>query len=121
MPTVGQRSGRLAVLENAVGEQSDHLAVYAHAFQRIVLAVGLGVTHLGSIVAGFLGLEDAEHLAGRVLADGATRDDRAFGAEEFEGVLGGGIGDVEVVVNDAVGAVAEADEDGRGVLDAAGV
>ena len=60
-------------------------------------------------------------MAGRVLANGAAGDDRAFGAEEFEGVLGGGVRDVEVVVNDAVGAVAEAGEDGGGVLDASGV
>jgi hypothetical protein len=66
-------------------------------------------------------LQDAEHLAGRVLADGAAGDDGALGAEEFERVLGRGIRDVEVVVNNAVRAVAEAGEDGRGVLDAGGL
>ena len=56
-----------------------------------------------------------------ILADRAARNDRAFGAKEFEGVLGGGIGDIEIVVNDAVGAVAEAGEDSRGILDPGGV
>ena len=52
---------------------------------------------------------------------GAAGNDRAFGAKEFQRILGGGVRDVEVVVNDAVGAVAEADDDGRGVLDAGSV
>jgi len=121
MAAVGQRSRGRTVLQDAVGEQRDHLPVDAAAFQLVFPAVGLGIARLGGVVAGFLGLQDAEHLAGRLLADGAAGNDRALGAEEFQRVLRGGVRDIEIVINDTVGAIAEADQDGRGVFDGRGV